>query len=115
MRRIHKALPLALPKIQAAVFAALGDNTRLRLVSRLCGQGPMSITRLASGSKVTRQAISKHLRVMERSGLVRSSRHGRERRWHLNARRLAGARFYLDQISQQWDAVLDRLRDFVEN
>jgi DNA-binding transcriptional ArsR family regulator len=115
LRRIHKALPRGLPKIQAAVFAALGDNTRLRLVSRLCGQGPMSITRLASGSKVTRQAISKHLRVMERSGLVRSSRHGRERRWRLNAQRLAGARFYLDQISRQWDAALDRLRALVEN
>ena len=115
MRRIRKAMPIALPKVPAAVFAALGDNTRLRLVVRLSGQGPMSITRLASGSKVTRQAISKHLRVMERSGLVRSSRYGRERRWRLNERRLADARFYLDQISRQWDAALDRLRAFVES
>ena len=75
----------------------------------------MSITRLTSGSKVTRQAISKHLRVMERSGLVRSSRYGRERRWRLNERRLADARFYLDQISRQWDAALNRLRAFVES
>ena len=74
----------------------------------------MSITQLTSGSKVTRQAISKHLRVMERSGLVRSSRYGRERRWRLNERRLADARFYLQQISRQWDAALDRLRAFVE-
>jgi DNA-binding transcriptional ArsR family regulator len=75
----------------------------------------MSITRLASGSKVTRQAISKHLRVMERCGLVRSSRYGRERRWRLNEQRLVDARFYLDQISRQWDGALDRLRAFVEN
>jgi DNA-binding transcriptional ArsR family regulator len=75
----------------------------------------MSITRLTSGSKVTRQAISKHLRVMERSGLVRSSRYGRERRWRLSEQRLADARSYLDQISRQWDAALDRLRAFVES
>jgi DNA-binding transcriptional ArsR family regulator len=108
-------MPIALPKVPAAVFAALGDNTRLRLVVRLSGQGPMSITRLASGSKVTRQAISKHLRVMERSGLVRSSRYGRERRWRLNEQRLEDARCYLDQISRQWDAVLSRLGAFVED
>ena len=115
MRRIPKAVPIVLAKVPAAVFAALGDDTRLRLVTRLSDQGPMSITRLTSGSKVTRQAISKHLRVMERSGLVRSSRYGRERRWRLNERRLADARFYLDQISRQWDAALDRLRAFVES
>jgi DNA-binding transcriptional ArsR family regulator len=115
LRRIPKAVPIVLAKVPAAVFAALGDDTRLRLVTRLSGQGPMSITRLTSGCKVTRQAISKHLRVMERSGLVRSSRYGRERRWRLNERRLADARFYLDQISRQWDAALDRLRAFVES
>jgi DNA-binding transcriptional ArsR family regulator len=75
----------------------------------------MSITRLTYGSKITRQAISKHLRVMERSGLVRSSRYGRERRWRLSEQRLADARSYLDQISRQWDAALDRLRAFVES
>jgi len=115
LRTIPKAVPIVLAKVPAAVFAALGDDTRLRLVTRLSGQGPMSITRLTSGSKVTRQAISKHLRVRERSGLVRSSRYGRERRWRLNEQRLADARFYLDQISRQWDAALDRLRAFVES
>ena len=108
-------MPIALAKVPASLFAALGDHTRLRLVARLSGQGPMSITRLTSGSKVTRQAISKHLRVMQSSGLVRSSRHGRERRWRLNAQRLADARFYLDQISREWDASLDRLRALVED
>jgi DNA-binding transcriptional ArsR family regulator len=115
LRRIRKAVPIVPAKVPAALFAALGDDTRLRLVTRLSGQGPMSITQLTSGSKVTRQAISKHLRVMERSGLVRSSRYGRERRWRLNEQRLADARLYLDQISRQWDAALDRLRAFVES
>jgi DNA-binding transcriptional ArsR family regulator len=114
LRQIPKGEPIALPKVSAAVFAALGDDTRLRLVSRLCRQGPLSVTRLTSGSKVTRQAVSKHLRVMERSGLVHSSRYGRERRWRLNEQRLADARHYLEQISMQWDAALDRLRAHVE-
>jgi DNA-binding transcriptional ArsR family regulator len=112
---MRKNMAIARAKVPASLFAALGDDTRLRLVVRLSGQGPMSITRLTYGCKVTRQAISKHLHVMERSGLVLSSRHGRERRWRLNAQRLADARFYLDQISRQWDAALDRLRAFVED
>lgn len=55
------------------LFAVLGDETRLRLVSRLCNHGPTSITRLTEGFPITRQVITKHLRVMERAGLVRSS------------------------------------------
>jgi DNA-binding transcriptional ArsR family regulator len=74
----------------------------------------MSITRLTAGTNVTRQAISKHLRVMEVSGLVRSTRHGRESVWQLDAGRLADARRYLDTISRQWDGALLRLRALVE-
>jgi hypothetical protein len=74
----------------------------------------MSITRLTAGSKVTRQAIAKHLRVMDKAGLVRCSRHGRESIWQLDANRLEEARRYLDLISKQWDNALGRLRDFVE-
>jgi DNA-binding transcriptional ArsR family regulator len=103
------------PKGSAHLFAALGDETRLRLVFRLCDDGPMSITRLTAGSKLTRQAITKHLRVMEGSGLVRSTRHGRESVWQLDQRRLADARRYLDLISNQWDAALLRLRALVED
>ena len=99
---------------RARLFAALGDETRLRLVSRLCDDGPMSITRLTAGSRVTRQAITKHLRVMEEAGLVRSTRHGRESVWQLERRRLEEARRYLDLISKQWDDALGRLRAFVE-
>ena len=75
----------------------------------------MSIARLTEGSKVTRQAIAKHLRVMEGSGLVRSARHGRESVWQLDQRRLRDARRYLDRISRQWDDALARLRAFVED
>jgi DNA-binding transcriptional ArsR family regulator len=99
----------------AHLFAALGDDTRLRLVSRLCDAGPMSITRLTEGSNVTRQAITKHLRLMEDSGLVHSARQGRESVWQLDQRRLEDARRYLDIISKQWDEALSRLRAFVED
>jgi DNA-binding transcriptional ArsR family regulator len=75
----------------------------------------MSITRLTAGSRVTRQAITKHLGVLERAGLARSTRHGRERVWELNRRRLEDARRYLDLISRQWDDALGRLRAFVED
>jgi DNA-binding transcriptional ArsR family regulator len=102
------------PKGSARLFAALGDEVRLRLVFRLCDGGPMSITRLTEGSNVTRQAITKHLRVMEGSGLVRSTRRGRESVWQLDQRRLEDARRYLDMISKQWDDALLRLRKFVE-
>ena len=98
----------------AAVFAALGDETRLRLVARLCSGGPASITSLTVGSKVTRQAVTKHLRVLEGAGLVRGSREGRESQWELDPRRLEDAREALDVISKQWDEALGRLKAFVE-
>jgi DNA-binding transcriptional ArsR family regulator len=98
----------------APVFAALGDETRLRLVARLCDQGPMSITSLAEGTRVTRQAITKHLLAMEKARLVHSARHGRERVWKLDSSRLLEARHYLEVISKQWDEALERLRAFVE-
>ena len=105
-----------MPRSSAApVFAALGDETRLRLVRRLCDDGPASITQLTSGSRVTRQAVTKHLRVLERAGIVRGTRHGRESLWQLEQQRLAEARHYLDLISQQWDDVLARLKKHVES
>ena len=98
----------------APVFAALGDETRLRLVARLCEGGPQSIAALADGSEVTRQAITKHLQVLADAGLARSAREGRERVWEFEPRRLAEIRRYLDTISKQWDAALVRLKDLVE-
>ena len=98
----------------APVFAALGDATRLRLVARLCVQGPLSITRLTSGNRVTRQAITKHLNALAGAGLVHGRRLGRERIWELEPARLATAQHCLDQISAQWDAAIGRLKAFVE-
>lgn len=98
----------------APVFAALGDATRLELVARLCHEGPLSITGLTKGAAVTRQAITKHLRVMEDAGLVRNSRQGRESFWELDTRRMERAQRDLALISKQWDRALERLRRFVE-
>ncbi|MCL1633399.1 metalloregulator ArsR/SmtB family transcription factor [Luteimonas sp. SX5] len=98
----------------APVFAALGDPARLRIVSRLCEGGPLSIVRLTEGSRISRQAITKHLNALSDAGLVRSERCGRERVWQLQPKRLAEARRHLDRISAQWDQALDRLRLFVE-
>ena len=97
----------------APLFAALGDETRLRIVSRLC-TGPTSIARLTDDAEVTRQAITKHLHVLEGAGLVRVKKRGRETIWALEARRLDDAKKYLDQISAQWDEALARLKDLVE-
>jgi DNA-binding transcriptional ArsR family regulator len=108
----------ALTRIQQAagpIFAALGDDTRLRLVTRLASEGPMSIVRLSHGSGLTRQAITKHLRVLGRVGLVQSARRGRESLWTLDPRPLDTARTSLDEISHQWDAALEQLKAFVED
>jgi DNA-binding transcriptional ArsR family regulator len=101
----------------APIFAALGDETRLRLVARLCEEGPLSIVRLSADAHVTRQAITKHLHALAGAGLVRGTRSAgtRQRIWELQPRRLEIARRYLDQISQQWDRALERLRAFVED
>jgi len=99
----------------APLFAALGDETRLALVDRLCAGGPLSITRLTTGSAVTRQAITKHLHILADAGLVHDTHRGRERIWELDTERLDEARHYLDQIDQQWDEALERLKMFVED
>jgi DNA-binding transcriptional ArsR family regulator len=99
----------------APLFAALGDETRLRVVARLSEEGPLSITRLTEGASVSRQAVTKHLRVLEEVGLVKGARDGRENVWQLEPRRLAEARRLLDIISQGWDETLERLKAFVES
>jgi DNA-binding transcriptional ArsR family regulator len=99
----------------AQLFAALGDPTRLTVVTRLCRDGPTSIARLTAGSEVTRQAIAKHLGVLARAGLVRGRRRGRESLWELQPERLAVARRYLDAVSQHWDEALARLQAAVED
>lgn len=98
----------------APVFAALGDETRLALVSRLSSAGPQSIAKLTEGADVSRQAVAKHLRVLEQAGIARGQRDGRESIWELEPRRLEEGRRCLDLISNEWDAALGRLKTFVE-
>lgn len=98
----------------APLFAALGDETRLRLLLRLATGGPESIAHLSERASVSRQAITKHLGVLAKAGLVRGDRRGREHIWALEPKRLGDARVLLDQISQFWDDALDRLKAFVE-
>jgi DNA-binding transcriptional ArsR family regulator len=99
----------------APAFAALGDSTRLALVMRLSHEGPLSIARLTGRARITRQAVTKHLRILEQARLISSERAGRERLWQLRQNRLKDVRGYLDQISGQWDAALERLRAMVES
>ena len=98
----------------APVFAALGDETRLHLVARLGREGPLSIAKLTERTTITRQAVAKHLRVLEGAGVVVGTRDGRESLWKLDSKRLDDARTHLDTISRQWDDTLERLRAFVE-
>lgn len=93
----------------APIFTALGDPTRLRLVSRLCDEGPLSTAQLTSDTSLTRQAVTKHLQVLEDAGLAASERHGRERQWRIDAARMAETRRHLDAIAAQWDAAIGRL------
>jgi DNA-binding transcriptional ArsR family regulator len=99
---------------RASVFAALGDETRLALVAKLAGGRPYSISQLTQGSRLTRQAISKHLRVLETVGMVQSVRAGRENLFRFSPRPMEGVKEYLDFVSQQWDRALCRLKAFVE-
>ena len=98
----------------APVFAALGDQTRLLLVAKLCSGRPYSISQLTEGSKLTRQAITKHLRVLESVGIVHSVRTGRESLFKFDPEPIAEIREYLDLVNQQWDQALSRLKSFVE-
>jgi len=98
----------------APLFAALGDETRLAMVARLSATAPLSIAQLTEGTAVTRQAVTKHLKVLAEAGIVRHARRGRERLWRLEGARLEEGRQYLDLISKRWDEALARLKTFVE-
>jgi DNA-binding transcriptional ArsR family regulator len=98
----------------APLFAALGDETRLEILARLSRAGPLSISRLALGADISRQAITKHLHALSDAGLARSERSGRESLWRLESLQLAEAQRHLSQISRQWDEALSRLAAFVE-
>ena len=100
--------------MHAELFAALGDETRLRLVLRLGENGPASTVRLSVGTGMTRQAVTKHLGVLERARLVRRRRQGRETLWDIEPEGFDAARAFIDAMSRQWDARLEALRQFVE-
>jgi DNA-binding transcriptional ArsR family regulator len=103
-----------MPKTPASVFAALGDETRLSVLARLCNGVPQSISRLTAGTNLSRQAVTKHLRVLANAGMVRCVRVGRESLFELEPQPIEEVRDYLDQVHKQWDAALARLKAHVE-
>jgi len=98
----------------APIFAALGDETRLALVAKLSTGKPSSIARLTEGTRLTRQAVTKHLRVLEDARIVRSMRAGRESLFELDPAPIRQVGEYADVVSERWDQALARLNTFVE-
>ena len=111
--RLHSR-PLTL-KTRAAVFAALGDETRLALVMKLSAGPPRSISQLTAGTRLTRQAITKHLHVLEDAKIVRPIRAGRESLYEFRPQPIDEMSAYLELVSRQWDQALGRLKAFVED
>ncbi len=101
-------------KRRASIFAALGDQTRLTVLARLSSGESQSIARLTAGSRLSRQAVTKHLGVLARAGIVRNMRVGRENLFRLEPQAIVDARSYLEQVSAQWDDALVRLKRHVE-
>jgi len=114
-KRPARAVPRQRPRSAAPIFAALGDQTRLTLVARLSGGQPRSISELTHGTRLTRQAITKHLRVLENAGLVRGTPSGRENLFQLDSAPIESMKQYLDSVSKRWDQTLARLKAFVED
>ena len=102
-------------RVPAPVFAAFGDETRLSLVAKLSRGQPCSISQLTKGSRLTRQAVTKHLRVLESVGIVHGVRVGRESLFKLDPAPIVEMREYLDFVSEQWDQALARLKSFIED
>ena len=102
-------------RAKAAVFAALGDETRLSLLTKLCTGQRYSIAELTEGTKLTRQAVTKHLRVLERVRIVHGMRAGRESLFAFDPRPVIEMKEYLELVSRQWDGALARLKKLVES
>ena len=100
---------------KAAVFAALGDETRLALLTKLCSGQRYSIAQLTEGTNLTRQAVTKHLRVLERVRIVHGTRAGRESLFEFHPQPILEMKEYLELVSKQWDLALARLKTFVES
>jgi DNA-binding transcriptional ArsR family regulator len=113
-RRVKRSYKPSVPLNSAPIFAALGDETRLRLIGALCVGGAMSISQLTAGTAYTRQGITKHLAVLAAAGLARDAKVGRERLWEFDPTQLLKARQSLEAIAAQWDGALQRLKAAVE-
>jgi DNA-binding transcriptional ArsR family regulator len=100
---------------RAKVFAALGDETRLLLLAKLCKGQRYSISELTEGTKLTRQAVTKHLRVLERVRIVHARRAGRESLFVLDPEPMEELAAYLETVSKEWDGALARLKAFAES
>jgi DNA-binding transcriptional ArsR family regulator len=99
----------------APVFAALGEDVRLALVYRLCTHGPLSTPQLRDGAGITRQAVSKHLEILESAGVVRSRRVGRERVWEVDPTAFQSTQEWLKALSRGWNRAVARLKAFGED
>ena len=100
---------------RARLFAALGDETRLNLLTRLADGEPRSIAQLTQGSRLTRQAVTKHLRVLQTAKVVRCTRSGRESLFAFNPEPILSLQQYLALVSGEWDNALTRLKHLAEN
>lgn len=98
----------------STVFAALGDETRLGVLSNLAQGKPQSISRLTGDTKLSRQAVTKHLRVLQRAGVVRNIRSGRESQFELQLKPVKDIRKFLEDVTREWDRALARLKVLVE-
>ncbi len=103
------------PDTLAAIFAALGDPTRLKLIALLCAGGALSIAQLTANTDISRQGVTKHLQVLADAGVVRDLKLGRERRWQLEPGSIEEAKRSLEVIGKQWDMALGNLKAFVES
>jgi predicted transcriptional regulator len=97
------------------LWSAIGDPTRRRMLDLLLAGGPGTATTLSAQLPVTRQAVTKHLVVLDRAGLVRATASGRERRYHVDEAQLARAVAQLTRVGQLWDARLRRIKDLAEH
>ena len=92
------------------VFAAVADPTRRSILERLRGEGALSLTSLSERLPISRQAVTKHLDVLEKAGLLRKRVEGRERLHELDAEPLREVDDWLEPYSAAWDDRLERMR-----
>ena len=100
--------------VDDALWSAIGDPTRRRMLDLLLANGEGTATTLGSQLPVTRQAVAKHLGVLDRVGLVRASTAGREKRYHVDEGQMARAVAQLSSVGDAWDARLQRIKRIAE-